>query len=87
MLGDINVSFRLLAMASGRSPMLQGPWNVQLPSIIDDEYLLEEGTGFQPADIPSRMNLFVYSLQLFDIMEEILSTFYINSSGSHASKE
>lgn len=67
--------------------MLQGPWNVQIPSIIDDEYLLEEGAGFQPADIPSRMNLFVYSLQLFDIMEEILSTFYISSSGSHASKE
>jgi hypothetical protein len=28
--------------------MLQGPWNVQIPSIIDDEYLLRKAQDFSP---------------------------------------
>jgi hypothetical protein len=64
--------------------MLSGSWGVKLPSIIDDEYLSE---GVQPSHIPSRMNLFVYSVQLFDIMEEILSEFYLHDARGPVPKE
>jgi hypothetical protein len=44
--------------------------------MIDDEFMLEEGEGSQPSDVPSDMCLFCYTTKLFDIMEEVLSTFY-----------
>jgi hypothetical protein len=68
-------------MTFGRPTMVLGTWDVIAPSMIDDEYLTQNGDGVQPPDLPSRMGLFVYSLQLFEIMDEVLSSFYIRDSG------
>jgi len=66
-------------MTYGRPTMTSGPFDVLPPLAIDDEYL--DGEGGQPQGIPSRMNLFVYSVQLFDIMDDILSNFYSHQGG------
>jgi hypothetical protein len=63
-------------MTHGRPAMVSASWVVDSPLMIDDEYLLEEGEGSQPLDVPSDMCLFSYTTKLFDIMEEVLSTFY-----------
>ncbi|TEY44385.1 hypothetical protein BOTCAL_0352g00050 [Botryotinia calthae] len=72
---------RLLAMTFGRPTMIRsGSYDVPEPSIIDDQYLTADShqvPGAQPSGVHSRMNLFVYSLRLFDIMDEILSKFYV----------
>lgn len=47
-----------------------------MPSLIDDEYLRTDGDGAQPKGSNSRMGLFVYSCKLFEILDDILSTFY-----------
>ena len=63
-------------MTHGRPSMIRGLCGVRFPSTIDDEYLLKEGEGFQPPTLPSSMYAFVKSAELFDIMEEVLSTFH-----------
>jgi hypothetical protein len=72
---------RLLAMTFGRPTMIgAGSWDTPAPAMIDDEYLLVNGEGTQPSGSHSRMCLFSYSAQLFEIMDEILSSFYIQDS-------
>ena len=77
-------------MTFGRPTMIRtGSWDVQEPAMIDDCYLSADHQGLQPSDLHSRMYLFVYSLRLFDIMDEILSEFYAlegGGSGSNSSK-
>jgi hypothetical protein len=68
-------------MTHGRPTMVSDYAGLKLSSVIDDEFLLQEGEGAQPINLPSEMNLFVYSTQLFDILEEVLSTFYYNRTG------
>lgn len=63
-------------MTHGRPAMVSSSWAVELPAMIDDEYLLEVGEGSQPPDAPSQMSLFMYSTRLFGILDEILSKFY-----------
>ncbi|KAM3079687.1 hypothetical protein ACMFMG_006099 [Clarireedia jacksonii] len=68
-------------MTFGRPTMIRaGSWNTLVPAMIDDEHLLVVGEGTQPSGSLSRMCLFIYSLQLFEIMDEILSSFYIQDS-------
>jgi hypothetical protein len=74
-------------MTFGRPTMISKQWNVQAPAMIDDEYLLMDGEGFQPTDVPSRMGLFVYSSKLFEILDEILSTFYTEDVVKWSSKQ
>ncbi|TGO41160.1 hypothetical protein BHYA_0025g00100 [Botrytis hyacinthi] len=80
---------RLLAMTFGRPTMIRtGSYDVPEPSIIDDQYLIadfHQVPGAQPSGVHSRMNLFVYSLRLFDIMDEILSKFYVFQGGKNES--
>ncbi|KAG4025630.1 hypothetical protein MFRU_054g00590 [Monilinia fructicola] len=77
---------RLLAMTFGRPTMIRtGSWDVQEPAIIDDQYLSSDSQGVQPLGLHSRMYLFVYSLRLFDIMDEILSEFYVLQGGKSGS--
>ncbi|KAK9364506.1 fungal-specific transcription factor domain-containing protein [Lipomyces kononenkoae] len=71
---------RLIAMTFGRPTMISGSWDVIAPSMIDDEHLRRKGEGIQPPNSPSQMGLFVYSLKLFDITNEILSELYIRQS-------
>lgn len=39
-----------------------------LPQIIDDEYLLEEGEGCQPAATPSLLDALAVSMKIFDVV-------------------
>ena len=67
-------------MTFGRPTMISRTTNVPVPSLIDDEYLSVEGTGKQPAHIPSRMGLFIFSCSLFEILDMVMSKFYTGSS-------
>ncbi|KAK1239806.1 hypothetical protein MKX08_007248 [Trichoderma sp. CBMAI-0020] len=67
---------RLLAMTFGRPTMVNRSYSTPMPSLIDDEYLRTDGDGIQPDGTNSRMGLFVYSCKLFEILDDILSTFY-----------
>ncbi|GAD92952.1 hypothetical protein NECHADRAFT_75561 [Paecilomyces variotii No. 5] len=74
---------RLLAMSFGRPTMVGKSWNVPVPSMIDDEYLLNNGEdGVQPEHVPSRMGLFVFSCPLFEILADVLGYFYIDDGAN-----
>jgi hypothetical protein len=74
-------------MTFGRPTMLSKSWKVPVPLLIDDEHLSVDGTGVQPPDIPSRLGLFVSSCELFEILHDILATFYVDESGADSSKQ
>ncbi|KXT11592.1 hypothetical protein AC579_3123 [Pseudocercospora musae] len=67
---------QLLAMTFGRPSMLGTTTDVPIPGAIDDEYLADRGVGIQPANVPSRLGLFVSSCRLFELLEEVLERFY-----------
>lgn len=52
--------------------------SVPLPASIDEKYLCSEPgkEGKQPHGAPSNMGFFRATLELYDILEDILSTFY-----------
>lgn len=78
---------RLLAMTFGRPTMVNRSYGTPMPSLIDDEYLRTDGDGVQPKGANSRMGLFVYSCKLFEILDDILSTFYsADTSADHVSE-
>ncbi|KAG5790027.1 hypothetical protein H9Q69_010921 [Fusarium xylarioides] len=56
--------------------MLPCSSRVPLPLTIDDEYLLETGEGTQPPGSPCRLGLFVYTIRLLEILDEVLKCFY-----------
>ncbi|KAM5369018.1 hypothetical protein ACJZ2D_009221 [Fusarium nematophilum] len=71
---------RQLAVTFGRPTMISTPTEVPLPQMIDDDYLLEVGEGAQPSRLNSQIGAFVYSNKLFDILNDILGTFYTGKS-------
>jgi hypothetical protein len=73
---------RLLAMTFGRPVMIADSYNVPLPCLIDDEYLSRDSEASQPAHTPSRLGLFVFSCRLFEILADILGSFYAAESRS-----
>jgi Fungal specific transcription factor domain len=73
---------RLLAMTFGRPTMLSNSWSVPIPLLIDDEYLSVQEEGNQPPNVPSRLGLFVSSCKLFEILHEILISFYAGDPGT-----
>lgn len=68
--------FRLVATIFGRPHMIISPSTVPLPMMIDDEYLLVDGEGQQPAGIVSYLGLFLASLRLYDIMKDVVAKCY-----------
>uniref|UniRef100_A0A8H7K6U5 Zn(2)-C6 fungal-type domain-containing protein n=1 Tax=Bionectria ochroleuca TaxID=29856 RepID=A0A8H7K6U5_BIOOC len=70
---------RQLAVTFGRPTMIHGRSNIPLPLLMDDEHLLEGGEGSQPHQ-PAQMSSFVYSCKLFEILNEILFSFYSDKS-------
>jgi hypothetical protein len=42
---------------------------VPYPEKIDDEYLLEDGTGIQPAEMPSVLDAFIVTINIFEVMD------------------
>jgi hypothetical protein len=71
-----NQSVRLLAMTFGRPLMINTSFTTLVPSMIDDEHLRMDGDGTQPSTNPTVMGLFVYSCGLFEILADILVSFY-----------
>ncbi|KIX07471.1 uncharacterized protein Z518_02124 [Rhinocladiella mackenziei CBS 650.93] len=69
-------------MTFGRPTMISHPSEVQPPQSMDDEYLQDGADGVQPRSRESRLAFFVYSIKLFDILDDILSTLYLNKTGS-----
>ncbi|KAL7928363.1 hypothetical protein V8C35DRAFT_326004 [Trichoderma chlorosporum] len=72
----------------GWSRTILGPNLVPLPQIIDDEYLLEEGEGSQPADRPSRLEFFRHYRQMCDVPFEIAENIHMlgQSQSEYGSK-
>lgn len=62
--------------------MLPNSSPVPLPVMVDDEYLLEDGEGTQPATSQCRIGAFVYTVQLLDILNEVLHSFYADDDQS-----
>ena len=79
--------YRLLAMTFGRPVMVNKSYSTPVPSLIDDEYLRMEGDGTQPQSVPSRMGLFVSSCRLFEILSDILSSFYADNPNAPLESE
>lgn len=69
-------------MTFGGPPMILTSFTTEVPSLIDDEYLFREGEGVQPPTKPTVMGLCVYSCGLFEILADILVSFYSPKSGS-----
>lgn len=69
-------------MTFGRPFMIGESYNTKIPTMIDDEFLQEVGIGTQPPNVPSQMGLFVSSCKLFEILTDILSTFYVGKDDS-----
>jgi hypothetical protein len=69
-------------MMFGRPHMISSYSNVPLPSLIDDEYLLSDGEGYQPVNCISYLGMFVSTIKLFEIMTDILSVFYTQKDNS-----
>ena len=63
-------------MTFGRPAMINKSCSTPVPSLIDDEYLSVELEASQPVHVPSRTGLLVYSCKLFDILADILESFY-----------
>lgn len=61
--------FRLFSSLFGRKTIVEPDNTVPLPEKMDDVYLLEDGTGIQPADLPSILDAFVVTVRIFEIME------------------
>ncbi|KAJ0158904.1 Positive regulator of purine utilization [Colletotrichum tanaceti] len=76
---------RLTATTFGRPVLISCHYPVPTPATVDDEHLAEttEAEGVQPPDRPSYLVFFVRSLELFDVLNEILAKFY--SDGDYAS--
>ena len=64
------------AATFGRPATLPGSWKVLRPQAIDDEFLQCVGEGSQPLGLPSYIEGFVYSLGLFEILEDVLAAAY-----------
>jgi hypothetical protein len=79
----------MTATTFGRPVTLSGFWDVKKPQAIDDEFLQHVGKGCQPLGLHSKMDGFVYSISLFDILDNVLSTIYSSSSDKieHPSQE
>jgi hypothetical protein len=60
---------RLSASLFGRKTILELDSTVPNPEKIDDKYLLETGTGLQPAEIPSILDAFIVTINIFEVME------------------
>ena len=60
--------------------MINKTYSTPIPSMIDDEHLSTMSEGSQPPGIPSRLGSFASSCKLFEILADILSSFY---SGIH----
>jgi hypothetical protein len=64
--------------------MINTSFTTLVPSMIDDEYLRVDGEGTQPSTKPTAMGLYVYSCGLFEILADILVSFYTPKCASNS---
>ncbi|KAL9553656.1 hypothetical protein MBANPS3_003189 [Mucor bainieri] len=76
--GGCIVLDRVISMAYGRPFMIPISRDLKLPQAIDDELLTAapRPPATQPASKPSQMAFLVHTIQLYEIMGEILLTLY-----------
>ncbi len=60
--------------------MVSARSTIPLPQMIDDEYLQRDGDGHQPTNQHSQIGGFIYSRKLFNILDDILSAFYVEKN-------
>ncbi|KAF6786569.1 transcriptional regulatory protein [Colletotrichum sojae] len=75
---------RLTATTFGRPVLMSRANSVPVPAAIDDEYLSETVEGEQPLCRPSYLVFFVHSLELFDILGDVLAKFYEDADDHNA---
>lgn len=71
-------------MTFGRPLMIHTSYTTPVPLLIDDKYLSSKDEGIQPTRLHSKMGLFVYSCGLFEILADILTSFYTPRRSSDA---
>lgn len=49
---------------------------VPRPRMVDDMYLSQDAEGDQPPGCPSQLGLFVMTIELVEILSDILDAFY-----------
>lgn len=64
--------------------MIDTSFTTLVPSMIDDENLLLDGEGTQPPTKPTVMGLCVYSCGLFEILADVLVSFYTPKCSKNA---
>lgn len=80
---ELRYILRLLALVFNRPEAIGSTSESPLPEAIDDEYLKQNGEfGCQPPDKVSRIQVFVHSIKLFDVVHDILATLY-NTNKRH----
>ncbi|RYC60288.1 hypothetical protein CHU98_g5905 [Xylaria longipes] len=62
---------RLYSSACGLKTTVEINCAVPLPAAIDDEYLVEEGTGTQPAGTPSIIEASLVTIKIFQVLEDV----------------
>ncbi|OJZ90850.1 hypothetical protein ASPFODRAFT_41294 [Aspergillus luchuensis CBS 106.47] len=76
---------RLLGLTFGRPSMISKKSSVPAPLMVDDAYLLESGEENQLRQVQCRDGFFIYSIQLFDILDDIISKVYDHNGVTTAS--
>ncbi|KAI1287727.1 putative transcriptional regulatory protein [Xylaria venustula] len=61
---------RLYCSVFGLQTMVTNDFSVPLPANIDDEYLKEEGIGFQPVGRPSIIEATLVTINIFQVIED-----------------
>ncbi|KAK6205243.1 fungal-specific transcription factor domain-containing protein [Scheffersomyces amazonensis] len=67
---------RIVSMTLGRPLMVTDDHKSELPATVDDEYITDEAILYSPVGQPSVLSFFSETVKLYDILSEILQTFY-----------
>ena len=74
-------------MTFGRPSMISQRTKVPMPSMTEDNCLLENQTYIPQASVQSRMGLFICSLKLFEILDEVLRLSFSHGDSTYSSTE
>lgn len=80
---------RVTSMTYGRPPMISGALAAAVPRplAIDEEHLVEEDLQMELIDQPSALDFFLQTLELYEILYEVLVSFDVLSSAEELSFE
>lgn len=70
LLCSADVTHRLVCTIFGRKTLVKTVNSVPLPAKIDDEYLLEDGTGTQPMETPPVLDALIVTIETFGVIDE-----------------